>query len=153
MSPGGGRLRLRPVPSLVGTRLPGQPPQASRCPLRGREEPKGGRETQCALPPLNPADGAQTLRALVPFRSPRLEAGARELSVPLVLNQALRKRSRRIMPQKRNNFQHIYVLCQPAKTFEEESCFRPHGGCSSQLQVEEGRVVLIISQTMCPSRN
>ena len=94
MSPGGGRLRLRPVPSLVGTRLPGQPPQASRCPLRGREEPKGGRETQCALPPLNPADGAQTLRALVPFRSPRLEAGARELSVPLVLNQALRKRSR-----------------------------------------------------------
>lgn len=52
------------------------------------------RRTQCALPPPEPAEGVRTLRAHVPFRSRRPAPGAGELSAPVVLNQALRKRSR-----------------------------------------------------------
>ena len=88
------RRQLRPVLSPVGTRRR----DGHRRPLtdprgKGRNQ-VGVRGTQCALPPPEPVDGARTLRAHVPFRSRRPAPGAGELSAPVVLNQALRKRSR-----------------------------------------------------------
>lgn len=86
---GAGGRRRRPVSWPTGTYCPGRPSKAPRCSTGEREEPSGY-EGDAACSSCRPGP----LTVCRPSACSQGQAGAWELSAPVVLNQALRKGSR-----------------------------------------------------------